>query len=53
LGAVKGLDLAFLVEREHHRVRRRIDIETDDVGELGGEGGIACGFRGKSPGIPG
>jgi hypothetical protein len=49
LGAVEGpcscqgqaLDLAFLVEREHHRVRRRIDIEADDVGKLGGEGRIA------------
>jgi hypothetical protein len=31
LGAVERLDLAFLVEREHHGMRRRIDIEPDDV----------------------
>jgi len=35
LGAVERLDLAFLVEREHHGMRRGIDIEADDVAELG------------------
>ena len=40
LGAVKGLDLAFLVDRENHGVGRRIDVETDDVLKLGGEGRV-------------
>ncbi len=38
LGAVKRLDLAFLVDRENHGVGRRIDVEANDVLELGGEG---------------
>ena len=33
LGAVEGLDLALFVDRQHHRMGRRIDIEPDDVGE--------------------
>ena len=37
LGAVERLDLALLVDRQHHGVRRRIDIEPDDVGQLGGK----------------
>src|SRR5215469_16736005 len=41
LGAVERLDLRFLVDRQHHRVRRRIDVEPDDVIELGGELRIA------------
>ena len=34
LGAVERLDLALLVDREHDGMRRRIDIEADDVAEL-------------------
>ena len=34
LGAIKRLDLALLVDREHDRVRRRIDIKPDHVAEL-------------------
>ena len=41
LRPVERLDLAFLVDREHDGVRRRVDIEPDDVVELGGEVGIA------------
>src|SRR5205809_5277431 len=41
LGAVECLDLAFFVDRQHHRMRRRIEIEPDNVGELGGKAGIA------------
>lgn len=33
-GPLKGLDPRFLVHREHHRVRRRGEIETDDVTDL-------------------
>ena len=40
LGAVERLDLRLLVDREHHRMRRRIDVQADDVPELGSEGGI-------------
>ena len=37
LGAVERLDLAFLVDRQHDRMGRRIEIEADDIDELGGE----------------
>jgi len=40
LGAIKRLDLRFLVDRQHQTVRWRIDIKTDDVMELLGEGRI-------------
>jgi hypothetical protein len=32
--------MALLVHRQHRRVRRRIDVEADDVDELGGERGV-------------
>jgi hypothetical protein len=32
LGAVERLDLALFVNRQHHGVGRRIDIEPDDIG---------------------
>ena len=34
LGAVKRLDLAFFVDREHDCISGWIDVETDDVLEL-------------------
>jgi hypothetical protein len=34
LGAVERLDLALFVEAEHDGVRRRIDIQPDDVSQL-------------------
>jgi len=40
LGAVESLDLAFLIDAEHHGVGQRIDIEADDLLELLGEFGI-------------
>jgi hypothetical protein len=40
LGAVKGLDLALLVDAEDDRMRRRIDIEPDHRLELLGEFGV-------------
>lgn len=40
LGAVEGLDLALLVDRQHHRMGRWIDVEADDVADLVGEAGI-------------
>ncbi len=49
LGAIERLDLAFLVEREHHGMRRRIEIEVDNVGEFGREGRIARALEGPQP----
>ena len=37
LGAVQSLDLAFLIDRQHDGMIRRIDIQTNDLLELGGE----------------
>jgi hypothetical protein len=37
LRPVKRLDLRFLIDREHHGMRRRVDIEPDHVVQLGGE----------------
>jgi hypothetical protein len=39
LGSVERLDLALLVNRKDHRVRRRMDVEADNVLELLGEFG--------------
>ena len=40
LGAVERLDLPLLVDAEHDRMRRRIDVEADDVAQLGDELGV-------------
>ena len=40
LGAVERLDLGFLVDRQHKAVGRRVEIEPDDIAELGGEGRV-------------
>ena len=37
LGAVKGLDLRLLVNRQHQTVGRRVEIEPDHVAQLGGK----------------
>ena len=54
LGAVERLDLALLVDREHDGVRRRIDVEPDDVAQLVGEvrvvGELEAGARGAAAG---
>ena len=41
LRAIKRLDLRPLVERQDERMRRRIDIETDNIAQLGAELRIA------------
>jgi hypothetical protein len=41
LGAVERLDLALFIKREHHSMGWGIDIEPNDVGELGGKGRVA------------
>jgi hypothetical protein len=37
LGAVERLDLALLVDRQDDGMGRRVEVETDDVAQLGGE----------------
>jgi hypothetical protein len=37
LGAVQGLDLGLLVNRQNDGVGRRVDIEPRDAADLGGE----------------
>ena len=49
LGAVERLDLALLIERQHHSVGRGIDIKGDDVGELVSKAGIARALEGAQP----
>ena len=49
LGAVERLDLALFVGRQHHGMGRRIEIEPDDVGKLGGKAGIARALEGAKP----
>jgi len=61
LGAVEGLDLALFVNRQHHRMGRRIDprvrpvagpragSEPDDVGQFGGETGVARALKAAQP----
>jgi len=34
LRPVQGLDLRLLVERQHHRTRRRVQVQAHDVGDL-------------------
>jgi hypothetical protein len=49
LGAVERLDLALLVNRQHHGVGRRVDIEPDDISQLGGKVRIARPLEGAQP----
>ena len=46
LGAVEGLDLAFLVDRQHDGVGRRTHVEADDVGDLFAESRIIGALEG-------
>lgn len=34
LGAIQRLDLRLLVDAEHYRTARRLQVQPDDVGEL-------------------
>jgi len=40
LGAVKRLDLAFLVDGDDDGMGRRVHVEADDIADLGGELGV-------------
>jgi hypothetical protein len=46
LGAVERLDLGFLIDRQHHGMRRRVQVETDDVLDLLGESRIGGALEG-------
>ena len=45
LGTVQGLDLAFLINAQHHGFVGRIQIKTDDVSHLLDEEGIGGQFE--------
>ena len=49
LGAVERLDLGFLVDREHDRVRRRVHVEPDHVAQLGDERRVPGELEGAHP----
>src|ERR1035437_1847289 len=49
LGAVESLDLALLIDAEHDRVLRRVEVEPDDVGQLLQEAGIVRQLEGLNP----
>src|SRR5580658_9544640 len=49
LGPVKRLDLAFLVDGDHHRMAWRVHVKTDDIIKLGGEVGIVGSLEGPDP----
>ena len=40
LGAIQRLDLRFLIDAEHQRVVRRVEIEADDVAHLVNKQGL-------------
>jgi len=49
LRAVERLNLALLIDRQHHRVGGWIEIETDDVGQFLGEARIIRPLEGAHP----
>ena len=46
LGPVEGLDLAFLIHRDHHGVGRRRDIKTNNIVQFFGKGRVFRQFEG-------
>ena len=46
LGAIEGLDLGFLIERENQSMRGRVQIESDDVVEFLGETRVVAELEG-------
>ena len=50
LSAFERLDRRLLVDREHYRVLRRVQVETDDIGGLGRELGVGRKAPGFTPG---
>ena len=49
LGTIEGLDLAFLIDREHQAVRRRVDIKSDHVAHLDGKLRITAELEDPQP----
>ena len=61
LGAIERLNLAFFIDRQHHRMGRRIDprvrplagpragAKPDNIGELVGKARIARALEGAQP----
>ena len=49
LGAVKRLNLRLFVHAQHQRTLRRVQIEPDDVGQLGVELRVAAELEGLDP----
>lgn len=47
LGAIEGLGLALLVDREDDRMVRRVHVEADDVVDLGAEGRVGGALEGS------
>ncbi len=49
LGAIEGLNLGFLIDAEHRRVRGRIQVEPDDVPHLLDQQRIVRQLKGLGP----
>jgi hypothetical protein len=49
LRPIERLHLRLLIDREHHRVVRRVHVEADHVGHLLGKLGIAADLEGLQP----
>lgn len=49
LGAVEGLDLSLLVDREHHRIGRWVHVEPHDIYDFLGELRIIADLEGLEP----
>ena len=47
LGAVKGLDLALLIDGEDERLGRRVEVETDNLIELHCDVGVVADLEGS------
>ena len=45
LGAIESLNLAFLVDGQHKRPLRRVEVEADDIIDLNGEVGIGRNLK--------
>ena len=48
-GQGQALDLALLVDREHDRMRGRMQVEADNVLDFLGEGGVPGALEGAPP----
>jgi hypothetical protein len=49
LGAVKRLNLRFLIHAKHQRPFRRVEIQTHDIGQFAVELGVLAEFEGLYP----